>query len=576
MKDNQVITDQWNLGHKYVPIGPDLRYIGKLPTSENNNFEEEYLLGEDKQIQRQYDSIEGCYKENIMYKHKNSDNKFYRLDYSEYDMRPERQDIKVKDDLLIEDPLEKQDEETLKINLHCKLENLSGYKLPTQWNKSEGVSPVVEIESRRYIEYDTAPYPFAIANSGGSYGTFKIDGYIQQYDTGELQEEAQIKKVEEIGIFRKKYTFNIPFYQNETNEPFSGSTYFEVGECDDSTTENQHPYCKMVFSDNDQSHSNWIVTVDDDTFVTSKVDKVYIYSGADTFTDNNGDNISRILYFGICVLTKSDFNNEHKVYHFGCGMDLTIFESSKDVHIEKRLVKNDPYMVRKYNLYYNNAGVEELFSTKTIYNTYIENLEEGKIVEIITHEVPMDPNVLFENGRFNSSWAVNGLSLDNYDTYEASESGFTNGRNWFIQNTGRAESQYVTDLIWFIKDFYTFRPQLNNNNAIEVDNTASHTSGYCSSIFIPIVRGKIVSGKTIKINQRHTQGSGGFAINIFEKESSGGSEHLTMRGSGGAGGPATTAQNTLTANYSISKDIDYIEIQTYNGCITEISKIWIE
>ena len=573
MKDNQVITDQQNLGHKYVPIGPDLRYIGKLPTSENNNFEEEYLLGEDKQIQRWYDSIEGCYKENIMYRHKSSDNKFYRLEYSEYDMRPERQDIKVKDDLLFEDPLEEQDEETLKINLHCKLENLSGYQLPTQWNKSEGVSPVVEIESRRYIEYDTAPHPFAIYNSEVSYGTFKIDGYIQQYDTGELQEEAQIKKVEEIGIFREKYTFNIPFYQNATNEPFSGSTYFEVGECDDSTTANQHPYCKMAFGDDDQSHAHYTLTVDDDTFVTSKVDKVYIYSGADTFTDGSGNNVSSILYFGVCVLTKSDFNNEHKVYHFGCGMDLTIFGSYYNVHIDKRLVKNDPYMVRKYNLYYNNAGTEELFSTKTVYNTYIENLEEGKIVEIITHEVPMDPNVLFENGQFNSDQTNTPLSLDNYSEWTGPQS---DQRGYFINNS--MGEGYDFNLIKFVKNFYGERPCLNNDNSIEMDNSDSriYDEGYCSSIFIPIKTGKIVSGKTLKISQRHTQGSGGFAANFFELEGNSSTGHLTMRGGGGAGGPATTSQNTLTASYSIPKDISYIEIQTYKGCITEINKIWIE
>ena len=35
---------------EHYDLGPELRYLGALPTSNNNNFEEEMLLGEDKLI----------------------------------------------------------------------------------------------------------------------------------------------------------------------------------------------------------------------------------------------------------------------------------------------------------------------------------------------------------------------------------------------------------------------------------------------------------------------------------------------------------------------------------------------
>lgn len=118
--NNQVISSLINASTqggktKYVPIGPDLRYIGRLPGSNVNNFEEEYLLGEDKQITRSYtvdDDNTPCYKEVIKYrKNDNVTSNYYELECFEYDLRPQREDITVDNDKMI-------------INLHSRLENL--------------------------------------------------------------------------------------------------------------------------------------------------------------------------------------------------------------------------------------------------------------------------------------------------------------------------------------------------------------------------------------------------------------------------------------------------------------------
>ena len=97
---------------RYAPLGPDLRYIGRLPGTHDNNFEEEYIFGEDKQSIRSY-TVDGkgdpCYKEVIKYGEGLWD--YYELEYYEYDMRPQRQDVTVDGDKLI-------------INLHSRLENL--------------------------------------------------------------------------------------------------------------------------------------------------------------------------------------------------------------------------------------------------------------------------------------------------------------------------------------------------------------------------------------------------------------------------------------------------------------------
>lgn len=114
MIDNEVISSLQDRGTKYIPIGPDLRYISKLPGCGNNNFEEEYILGEDRQITRAYtvdDDNNPCYKEVIKYKNANTNSNYYELECFEYDLRPQRQDVIVDNDKMI-------------INLHSRLENL--------------------------------------------------------------------------------------------------------------------------------------------------------------------------------------------------------------------------------------------------------------------------------------------------------------------------------------------------------------------------------------------------------------------------------------------------------------------
>lgn len=75
-----------------MPFGPELKYVGALPTSNNYNFEEEILLGEDKIIEKQndyYDSEESktCYRETRYYTNDKNNYGYYYLQYFEYDTR---------------------------------------------------------------------------------------------------------------------------------------------------------------------------------------------------------------------------------------------------------------------------------------------------------------------------------------------------------------------------------------------------------------------------------------------------------------------------------------------------------
>lgn len=99
--NKDVISGFYNRGSKIIPVGPDLRYIGKLPTSHNHNFEEEYLLGEDKRIKRWYgvdSNNQPCYREEIRYG--SAEDGYYWLDYFEYDMRPMNQDVTYNNEVL--------------------------------------------------------------------------------------------------------------------------------------------------------------------------------------------------------------------------------------------------------------------------------------------------------------------------------------------------------------------------------------------------------------------------------------------------------------------------------------------
>ena len=97
--------------------GPALRYVGALPTSSelynadgtsrevgNYNFEEEYLLGDNKITVRQYDSNNRQYRERIEYRRENQENDYYFIEYYETDMRPDTYcDVTRNGDMLVID-----------------------------------------------------------------------------------------------------------------------------------------------------------------------------------------------------------------------------------------------------------------------------------------------------------------------------------------------------------------------------------------------------------------------------------------------------------------------------------------
>lgn len=66
------------------PIGPELRYVGALPTSNNNNFEEELLLGEDKDISTYIEEENDIkYKYQIIKYKRDNDKNYYVLNIKE-------------------------------------------------------------------------------------------------------------------------------------------------------------------------------------------------------------------------------------------------------------------------------------------------------------------------------------------------------------------------------------------------------------------------------------------------------------------------------------------------------------
>ena len=123
VKDNEVIVgltsdhDQTRDHH-----GPALRHVGPLPTSGedsekhqvgNYNFEEEYLLGDNKITTRQYDEINKRYRERIEFRQESQDSDYYWIDYSEEDIQPDEYDI-----------FYYTDGNKLVIDLHNKMSNM--------------------------------------------------------------------------------------------------------------------------------------------------------------------------------------------------------------------------------------------------------------------------------------------------------------------------------------------------------------------------------------------------------------------------------------------------------------------
>lgn len=61
-----------NASREEMPFGPELKYVGALPTSNNHNFEEEIILGEDKVVTKEHNILDSdtnryCYRERNYY-----------------------------------------------------------------------------------------------------------------------------------------------------------------------------------------------------------------------------------------------------------------------------------------------------------------------------------------------------------------------------------------------------------------------------------------------------------------------------------------------------------------------------
>lgn len=65
-------------------LGPELRYTGALPSSNNNNLEEELLLGEDKITTKWYDDVNSVYRTTIEYRKNSDSGNYYVLEIYDY------------------------------------------------------------------------------------------------------------------------------------------------------------------------------------------------------------------------------------------------------------------------------------------------------------------------------------------------------------------------------------------------------------------------------------------------------------------------------------------------------------
>jgi len=71
-------------GYDTYYIGPELKYVGSLATSNNHNLEEQMIMGVDRQIVSYYDEVNKAQIEIIDFR-RNSDTKYYTLEKIKYD-----------------------------------------------------------------------------------------------------------------------------------------------------------------------------------------------------------------------------------------------------------------------------------------------------------------------------------------------------------------------------------------------------------------------------------------------------------------------------------------------------------
>lgn len=94
------------------PVGCRLADVAQNIRSNNYNFEEEQLLGNDRIITRQYEN--NCYREKIEFRTEDVTDKYYYIDYYEYDLRPDALDFDttIRDDHIIHFDLYNKNNET--------------------------------------------------------------------------------------------------------------------------------------------------------------------------------------------------------------------------------------------------------------------------------------------------------------------------------------------------------------------------------------------------------------------------------------------------------------------------------
>lgn len=136
------------------PVGCRLADVAQNIRSNNYNFEEEWLLGNDRIITRQYDNDNHCYREKIEFRTENVTNKYYYIDYYEYDLRPDALDFDttIRDDHIIHFDLYNKDNSTFPQTTESDVEPVAvvqEYKL-YQWNDGES-EPISVREVKKTI-----------------------------------------------------------------------------------------------------------------------------------------------------------------------------------------------------------------------------------------------------------------------------------------------------------------------------------------------------------------------------------------------------------------------------------------
>ena len=136
-------------------IGPDLQFVGALPTSNNNNLEEQLLLGVDRIVRFWYDDENHVDRRRIEYRKSTDLHDYYVLDIYLYKTFTDENDVYVDDDdITFSSNMSVANEEMMQDHYDKKIT----YNNETMVIQFEGV---IERDILTYVQSDGTVLPIA-------------------------------------------------------------------------------------------------------------------------------------------------------------------------------------------------------------------------------------------------------------------------------------------------------------------------------------------------------------------------------------------------------------------------------